>query len=70
MSSDSAIVQTARAARQASVALQSVTNKQKNDALLRIKQVLSERKAEIFEANEVDKKVCDYFALYRNIRHI
>lgn len=57
MSSDSPIVQTARAARQASVALQSVTNKQKNDALLRIKQVLAERKSEIFEANEVDKKV-------------
>ncbi|KAH8550558.1 glutamate-5-semialdehyde dehydrogenase [Umbelopsis sp. PMI_123] len=57
MSTDSAIVQTARAARQASVALQSVTNKQKNDALLRIKQVLAERKAEIFEANEIDKQL-------------
>ncbi|KAI8584313.1 hypothetical protein K450DRAFT_182348 [Umbelopsis ramanniana AG] len=59
MSSDSAIVQTARAARQASVALQSVTDKQKNEALLRIKQVLAERKAEIFEANEVDKKLAE-----------
>ncbi|KAG2183053.1 hypothetical protein INT44_006034 [Umbelopsis vinacea] len=59
MSSDSAIVQTARAARQASVALQSVTDKQKNEALLRIKQVLAERKTEIFEANEVDKKLAE-----------
>jgi len=57
MSSDSPIVKTARAARQASVALQSVTNEQKNEALLRIKQVLAERKAEIFEANEIDKKL-------------
>jgi glutamate-5-semialdehyde dehydrogenase len=60
MSLDSPIVQTARAARQASVALQSVTDKQKNDALLRIKQVLAERKTEIFEANEIDKKVGYY----------
>ncbi|KAJ2956437.1 hypothetical protein NQZ79_g7697 [Umbelopsis isabellina] len=57
MSPDSPIVQTARAARQASVALQSVTDKQKNDALMRIKQVLAERKTEIFEANEIDKKL-------------
>jgi glutamate-5-semialdehyde dehydrogenase len=61
MSSDSPIVKTARAARQASVALQSVTNEQKNEALLRIKQVLAERKAEIFEANEIDKKVSPWF---------
>jgi glutamate-5-semialdehyde dehydrogenase len=57
MSTDSPIIKTARAARQASVALQSVTDKQKNEALLRIKQVLAERKAEIFQANELDKKV-------------
>ncbi|CAO3685985.1 unnamed protein product [Umbelopsis vinacea] len=56
MSTDSPIIKTARAARQASVALQSVTDKQKNEALLRIKQVLAERKAEIFQANELDKK--------------
>ncbi|CEG66215.1 Putative Glutamate-5-semialdehyde dehydrogenase [Rhizopus microsporus] len=46
----------ARSARLASVSLQSVTNEQKNQALLRIKQVLSERRQEIFEANERDKQ--------------
>lgn len=51
------VLETARAARLASVNLQSVTNEQKNEALLRIKQVLSERREEIFKANEQDKKV-------------
>lgn len=51
------ITELARAARLASVSMQSVTNEQKNEALLRIKQVLSERRNEIFEANEQDKKV-------------
>lgn len=51
------VLETARAARQASVSLQSITNEQKNEALLRIKQVLSERREEIFKANEEDKKV-------------
>lgn len=51
------IVETARAARLASVSLQSVDDKQKNEALLRIKQVLNDRREEIFKANEEDKKV-------------
>lgn len=51
------VLETARAARHASVSLQSITNDQKNEALLRIKQVLSERREEIFKANEEDKKV-------------
>lgn len=51
------VLETARAARLASVNLQSVTNEQKNEALLRIKQVLSERREEIFKANDQDKKV-------------
>ncbi|KAI7896443.1 glutamate-5-semialdehyde dehydrogenase [Mucor mucedo] len=53
------VLETARAARQASVSLQSITNEQKNEALLRIKQVLSERREEIFKANEEDKKVAE-----------
>lgn len=57
MSNTTPIVETARAARLASVSLQSVTNEQKNEALLRIKQVLGERRQEIFAANEQDKKV-------------
>lgn len=55
------VLEIARSARLASVSLQSVTNEQKNQALLRIKQVLSERRQEIFEANERDKQVCKYF---------
>lgn len=51
------IEQLARDARLASVSLQSVTNEQKNEALLRIKQVLAERKDDIFKANEKDKQV-------------
>ena len=51
------IVNLARASRLASVSMQSVTNEQKNEALLRIKQVLAERRDEIFKANEEDKKV-------------
>lgn len=51
------IVNIARSARLASVSLQSVSNEQKNEALLRIKQVLNERRQEIFEANEKDKQV-------------
>lgn len=47
----------ARAARLASVSMQAVTNEQKNEALLRIKQVLAERKDEIAKANEKDKQV-------------
>ncbi|KAI8991408.1 glutamate-5-semialdehyde dehydrogenase [Mycotypha africana] len=54
-----AIVETARAARLASVSLQSVTAEQKNEALLKIKQVLSERREEIFKANEEDKKIAE-----------
>ncbi|CEI88824.1 Putative Glutamate-5-semialdehyde dehydrogenase [Rhizopus microsporus] len=50
------VLEIARSARLASVSLQSVTNEQKNQALLRIKQVLSERRQEIFEANERDKQ--------------
>lgn len=57
MSNTTPIVEAARAARLASVSLQSVTNEQKNEALLRIKQVLGERRQEIFAANEQDKKV-------------
>jgi glutamate-5-semialdehyde dehydrogenase len=53
----SPIVEIARAARLASVSLQSISNEQKNEALLKIKQVLSERREEIFKANEQDKKV-------------
>ncbi|KAG0168081.1 hypothetical protein DFQ28_005485 [Apophysomyces sp. BC1034] len=53
------IVELARASRLASVSLQSVTNDQKNEALLRIKQVLAERRAEIFAANEQDKKAAE-----------
>ena len=53
----SPIVETARAARLASVSLQSITDQQKNEALLRIKQVLSERRDEIFKANQQDKEV-------------
>ncbi|KAI8145344.1 glutamate-5-semialdehyde dehydrogenase [Fennellomyces sp. T-0311] len=49
------IVDLARASRLASVSMQSVTDAQKNEALLRIKQVLGERKDEIFKANEQDK---------------
>ncbi|KAL9543054.1 hypothetical protein MBANPS3_008297 [Mucor bainieri] len=55
----SPVVETARAARLASVSLQSVTNEQKNEALLKIKQVLSERREEIFKANEQDKKIAE-----------
>ncbi|OBZ88513.1 putative gamma-glutamyl phosphate reductase [Choanephora cucurbitarum] len=55
----SPIVETARAARLASVSLQSVRDEQKNEALLRIKQVLSERREEIFKANEQDKKIAE-----------
>lgn len=51
------LVEIARSARLASVSLQSITNEQKNEALLRIKQVLGERREEIFKANEEDKKV-------------
>lgn len=51
------VVEIARSARLASVDLQSVSDEQKNEALLRIKQVLSERRQEIFEANEKDKQV-------------
>jgi glutamate-5-semialdehyde dehydrogenase len=57
MSNTTPVLETARAARLASVSLQSITNEQKNEALLRIKQVLSERREEIFKANEQDKKV-------------
>ncbi|KAF7729535.1 hypothetical protein EC973_004209 [Apophysomyces ossiformis] len=53
------IVELARASRLASVSMQSVTNEQKNEALLRIKQVLAERREEIFEANEKDKKAAE-----------
>lgn len=53
----SPIVEIARAARLASVSLQSISNEQKNEALLKIKQVLGERREEIFKANEQDKKV-------------
>lgn len=56
MTSNSA-VDLARAARLASVSMQSVTNEQKNEALLRIQKMLAERKDEIFEANRLDKKV-------------
>jgi glutamate-5-semialdehyde dehydrogenase len=51
------VVEIARAARLASVSMQSVTNEQKNEALLKIKQVLGERREEIFKANEQDKQV-------------
>ncbi|KAI8081686.1 glutamate-5-semialdehyde dehydrogenase [Halteromyces radiatus] len=54
-----AIEQLARDARLASVSLQSVTNEQKNEALLRIKQVLAERKQDIFKANEKDKELAE-----------
>ncbi|KAL0096209.1 glutamate-5-semialdehyde dehydrogenase [Phycomyces blakesleeanus] len=47
----------ARSARLASVAMQSVTNEQKNEALLAIKKFLIDRRQEIFEANEKDKKL-------------
>ncbi|KAI9476325.1 MAG: glutamate-5-semialdehyde dehydrogenase [Benjaminiella poitrasii] len=57
--SASPVVEIARAARLASVSLQSVTDDQKNEALLKIKQVLSERREEIFKANEEDKKIAD-----------
>lgn len=57
MSTNSPVTEVARAARLASVSMQSITNEQKNEALLRIKQVLSERREEIFKANEEDKKV-------------
>ncbi|KAI8973010.1 glutamate-5-semialdehyde dehydrogenase [Pilobolus umbonatus] len=53
------VLDIARSARLASVRLQSVTDQQKNEALLRIKQVLSERRQEIFEANEQDKKMAE-----------
>lgn len=57
MSTNAPVVEVARAARLASVSLQSITDEQKNEALLRIKQVLGERREEIFKANEQDKKV-------------
>ncbi|CAO3647069.1 unnamed protein product [Mucor hiemalis] len=53
------VVEIARSARLASVSLQSITNEQKNEALLRIKQVLGERREEIFKANEEDKKIAE-----------
>ncbi|KAI8342467.1 glutamate-5-semialdehyde dehydrogenase [Chlamydoabsidia padenii] len=53
------VEQLARDARLASVSLQSVTNEQKNEALLRIKQVLAERKQDIFKANEKDKQLAE-----------
>ncbi|KAI8068265.1 gamma-glutamyl phosphate reductase [Gongronella butleri] len=55
----SSIEQLARESRLASVSLQSVTNEQKNEALLRIKQVLAERKHDIFAANEKDKQIAE-----------
>ncbi|KAI7903162.1 Aldehyde/histidinol dehydrogenase [Cokeromyces recurvatus] len=57
--SASPIVEIARSARLASVSLQSVTDTQKNEALLKIKQVLSDRREEIFKANEEDKKIAE-----------
>ncbi|KAI9271969.1 glutamate-5-semialdehyde dehydrogenase [Sporodiniella umbellata] len=51
------VFEIARAARLASVDLQSASNEEKNEALLRIKQVLGERRQEIFEANEKDKQL-------------
>ena len=62
-----AIVDLARAARLASVSMQSVTDAQKNEALLRIKEVLGERKAEIFKANEQDKLVSSFNIRYMSI---
>ncbi|CAO3607196.1 unnamed protein product [Cunninghamella blakesleeana] len=53
------VEQLARDARLASVSLQAVTNEQKNEALLRIKQVLAERKEDIFKANEKDKQLAE-----------
>ncbi|CAO3594855.1 unnamed protein product [Absidia cylindrospora] len=53
------VQQLARDARLASVSLQYVTNEQKNEALLRIKQVLEERKNDIFQANEKDKQLAE-----------
>ncbi|KAI8090301.1 glutamate-5-semialdehyde dehydrogenase [Gilbertella persicaria] len=53
------VTEIARAARLASVNLQSVSNEQKNKALLKIKQVLGERREEIFKANEQDKKIAE-----------
>ncbi|KAI7865359.1 glutamate-5-semialdehyde dehydrogenase [Spinellus fusiger] len=47
----------ARAARTASVAMQSITNEQKNEALLAIQQCLQERRLDIAAANEIDKKL-------------
>ncbi|KAJ2720225.1 glutamate-5-semialdehyde dehydrogenase [Coemansia sp. Benny D115] len=48
--------QVARAAREASNMLQTITSAQKSVVLKRIKQVLSERRAEIVEANRQDKE--------------
>ncbi|KAI8889907.1 glutamate-5-semialdehyde dehydrogenase [Backusella circina FSU 941] len=53
------VVEIARAARLASVSMQAVTNEQKNEALLKIKQVLGERREEIFKANEQDKQIAE-----------
>ncbi|KAJ2786146.1 glutamate-5-semialdehyde dehydrogenase [Coemansia interrupta] len=48
--------QVARAAREASNMLQTISSAQKSAVLRRIKQVLSERRAEIVEANRLDKE--------------
>jgi glutamate-5-semialdehyde dehydrogenase len=63
-------VEIARAARLASVSLQSISNEQKNEALLKIKQVLSERREEIFKANEQDKKVFKSIRIYSSLSHL
>lgn len=53
------IVSIARAARIASTVLQSVTTKHKSEALFRIREVLEQRRDQVFEANRLDKQLAE-----------
>ncbi|RUS16010.1 LOW QUALITY PROTEIN: glutamate-5-semialdehyde dehydrogenase [Endogone sp. FLAS-F59071] len=53
------IVSIARAARIASTALQSVTTQHKSEALFRIREVLEQRRDQVFEANRLDKQLAE-----------
>lgn len=58
MTSATSVIDIARRAREASLALQCLSTERKNDALHAIKQLLSERREAIEEANRKDLEVC------------
>ncbi|KAL1924692.1 uncharacterized protein VTP21DRAFT_4346 [Calcarisporiella thermophila] len=55
----SSVLNIAKAARQASTSLQSVTPTQKSEALFRIRECLANRREEILAANRLDKKLAE-----------